>query len=301
MAEKCSSIAPKPAKIYLPKFDRVPATVLDYLVERFPGIEKETWLERMNSGKVVDEESIAVNPATPYRYGKTIYYFREVADELQIPFQETILFQNDDLLVADKPHFLPVTPTGPAVNECMLSRLQRRTGIQDLSPIHRLDRDTAGLVLFSTVKKTRHLYHKLFVEQKVAKRYLSVAPIPTSSDVKAGTEWTVENRLGPGEPWFRMKVIDGPVNARTRIVLKEVCEDRGLFELCPATGKKHQLRVHMAAIGFPIVNDCFYPELNQFALSDFSRPLQLLAKRIEFHDPVTDKDFVFQSIRELSA
>jgi len=297
--QKSSSIAPNSSQIYLPKLGRPPATVLDYLLERFPRIDKETWLRRMDAGKVVDEQYVAISDATPYCYGKTIYYFREVEAELQIPFRETIVFQNEHLLVADKPHFLPVTPTGQAVNECLLSRLQRRTAISDLSPIHRLDRDTAGLVLFSTVKATRHLYHNLFVNRQVRRKYIAIARVPDDMSSEIGREWKVENRLGPGQPWFRMKVVDGAANTRTRIVLTEVRGDRGLFDLFPSTGKKHQLRIHMATIGFPIINDCFYPELNQFLLSDFSHPLQLLAKQIRFSDPVTHDEMTFESGRDL--
>jgi len=294
------SIAPNSAKIFLPKLDNQPATILEYFSERFPRIDKEVWLARMAQGKVFDDESSIVMPETPYRHGKTIHYYREIEAEPEIPFRESILFQNDHLLVADKPHFLPVTPTGQSVNECLLSRLQRRTGIKDLSPIHRLDRDTAGVVLFSTVKKTRRLYHELFRQRRAVKNYLAIASVADRSTISVGREWIIENRIVPGDPWFRMKIVDGPANAATRIVLAETNGNSGLFELFPATGKKHQLRVHMATLGFPIVNDCFYPDLNQFALSDFSRPLQLLAKQIEFTDPVTGDDFIFKSQQELS-
>jgi tRNA pseudouridine32 synthase/23S rRNA pseudouridine746 synthase len=254
----------------------------------------------MEQGKVVDDESVRVTSSTPYYHGKTIHYYREVETENVIPFQESILFQNDHLLVADKPHFLPVTPTGPSVNECLLSRLQRRTGIKDLSPIHRLDRDTAGVVMFSVVKATRHVYHNLFVQRKAIKKYIAVASTAAQPDLQIGREWSVENRLAPGDPWFRMKITDGPVNALTKIVLTKTHGDVGVFELFPATGKKHQLRIHMASIGFPIVNDCFYPELDQFSLTDYSRPLQLLAKAIEFTDPVTGRYMQFETAQNLA-
>ena len=155
------------------------------------------------------------------------------------------------------------------------------------------------MVLFSVVKATRHVYHNLFVQRKAIKKYIAVASTAEHPDLRIGREWLIENRLATGDPWFRMKITDGPVNALTKIVLTETIGYVGVFELFPATGKKHQLRIHMASMGFPIINDCFYPDLNQFPLLDYSRPLQLLAKQIEFADPVTGQDFVFESQRNL--
>ena len=207
----------------------------------------------------------------------TITYYREVASEPVVPFAEGIIYHDEHILIADKPHFLPVTPTGPYVNECLLARLQSRTGLHQLSPIHRLDLETAGLVLFVVKPELRHLYHRLFAEERVEKEYLAVARVP---DDITQHEWLVENRLVAGEPWFRMKIVKGEPNARTQITLLEQRDGFGLFRLLPRSGKKHQLRVHMASLGFPILNDGFYPDAPPAPAWDYERPLQLLARRL---------------------
>ena len=252
-------------------------------------------MARVNAGKVFTDDT-KIHSSTAYQHGITVAYFREVEAEEKFPFQEDIIFENDHLLAVDKPHFLPVTPAGQSVNECLLYRLQRRTGIFDLAPLHRLDRDTAGLVLFSKVKAERRLYARLFAAQEVERTYLAAAAITGQRIPREGDEWTVENRLGPGDPWFRMKVVpEAPVNSTTQIRLKKVGDGFGLFELHPQTGKKHQLRVHMTSLGFPIVNDCFYPTVRFREARDYSSPLQLLASQIRFVDPITAEDFRFES------
>jgi tRNA pseudouridine32 synthase/23S rRNA pseudouridine746 synthase len=287
-----------PSRAYLPKLPDPPATILDHLDRRFPLVGREVWAERMSAGGVCFMDGTPVDPSTPYRHGATITYFREVASEPIIPFEETIVFRNEHILVADKPHFLPVVPTGPYVNQSLLARLQRRTGLRDLSPVHRLDLETAGLVLFSLQREGRNLYHRLFADESVEKRYRAVAATPDR--ITPPRDWNVENRLVPGEPWFRMQIGEGAANARTRVTLVDQRQGRGLFELTPHTGKKHQLRVHLASIGFPIMNDHFYPEVGPAPLWDYARPLQLLAWRLAFRDPVTGEAFSFESARELS-
>jgi tRNA pseudouridine32 synthase/23S rRNA pseudouridine746 synthase len=295
------SIAPYPARIRLPKLASPPSTILEYLCEHFSQVEKEVWIARITAGKVRSDEDIAVTAATPYRHGITIFYFREVEKEEEIPFREKIIFENDHLLVADKPHFLPTTPAGGSVNECLLYRLQRSTGTADLAPLHRLDRETAGLILFSKVRAERQIFTRMFVSGEINRRYEALAHVSGSSEGVEGREWLVENRLEPGDPWFRMRIAPGEVNARTRIVLKNIREGIGHFELEPRTGKKHQLRIHMMSLGFPILNDEFYPELKLRSRGDYSSPLQLLAREIRFRDPISGAEFAFESERRLAS
>jgi tRNA pseudouridine32 synthase/23S rRNA pseudouridine746 synthase len=226
-----------------------------------------------------------------------VRYYREIAHEPAIPFAEEIIFRNDHILVADKPHFIPVTPSGPYVNESLLFRLRRSTGIEELSPIHRLDLETAGLVLFSVRQSTRHLYHELFASNTIAKEYRAVARLEREPEAR---EWLVENRLEPGEPWFRMRIAEGEPNTSTRVELLDRAGSLGLFGLHPRTGRKHQLRLHMASLGFPIVNDQLYPTPLPPGPYDHARPLGLLACRLAFTDPVTGAAMDLSSRRRLA-
>jgi len=245
----------------------------------------------MTGGRVVDSAGTWVTPATPYRVGLEVHYYREVPDEAPIPFDEVVLHVDADLLVADKPHFLPVTPTGVHVHETLLGRLIRRTGNQALAPLHRIDRETAGLVLFSTNPDTRAQYQALFRERRIEKHYEAIAP------ALPGVEFpcTRSSRMAPGEPFFRMQEIEGLANSETRIDVIERGDARWRYALTPITGRKHQLRVHMAAMGAPIVNDAIYPSVRHRATGDYSAPLQLLAKQLTFIDPHSGVERRFSS------
>lgn len=289
------AIAPTPSVVTLPPREPPPA-LLDFLERRFPRVGREVWSRRMAEGKVLTGDGAPVTPATPYRAGERLLYFREVEEEPAIPFAEEVLFAGRDLLVADKPPFLPVHPTGPYVTECLLHRLRRRTGLEGLTPLHRLDRATAGLVLFSVRPESRPLYHRLFDRGEVVREYRAVARVAAEPRRR---EWHLDSRLVRGEPWFRMRTAPGPPNARTRVLLESWRQGRGLFRLLPETGKKHQLRLQMAELGFPLAGDRLYPELAPPAPDDFSRPLALVAHRLAFRDPLTGEERRFTSRRRL--
>ncbi|MFZ5770966.1 MAG: pseudouridine synthase [Thermodesulfobacteriota bacterium] len=283
--------------VTLPQAAKPYPALLDFLQLRFPRVPRASWERRLAGGKVREADGRPVTAATRYVPGKKIHYLRETEDrEPVIPFAEKIIFANDQLLVACKPHFLPVTPAGPYVNECLLHRLKKQTGNADLVPLHRIDRETAGLVLFSGNRATRGLYHDLFQRGLVEKIYQAVAHCPVQP---RQSEWQVANRLAAGQPWFRMQTLPGPANSFSRIRLLERKEKRGRFLLQPATGKKHQLRLHMSSLGFGLVNDRFYPELLPEVADDFQRPLQLLAQTLRFRDPLSAEIMEFRSERRL--
>ena len=290
------AIAKQPSVVTMPAAEKPYPSIVDFLCQTFPAISRNQWMERIRKGKVLDNQGHSINTETMYSPSQRIFYFREVENEPVIPFAEQILFQDDELLVACKPHFLPVIPGGQYVEECLLNRLRNRTGITDVAPLHRLDRETAGVVIFSVNPNTRGRYHELFMRGKVEKTYHALAEVNQSP---RENQWKVENRIVRGEPRFRMKTIPGIVNARSHIQLLEVKGNRGLFRLQPVTGKTHQLRLHMSGLGFRIINDRVYPDLQPERDDDFSQPLQLLAKRVRFHDPVSGQDREFQSEREL--
>ncbi|MBS0308882.1 MAG: pseudouridine synthase [Proteobacteria bacterium] len=270
--------------------------VLSFLVERFPAVAAEAWRARMARGDVVDQHGARLQPDSQCRHGLIIYYYREPVAETPIPFAETILYRDAHLLAVDKPHFLPVTPGGRFLQETLLVRLKRATGIADLAPIHRLDRETAGVVLLSCDRTTRGAYQALFRDRAVEKIYEALAPTAPHLQFPL----LRRSRMVDGTPFFRMQETAGEPNAETAI---DVIEQRGewtLYRLCPATGKRHQLRVHMAALGIPIRNDAFYPVALPDKGDDFSQPLQLLAREIAFVDPLSGEGRRFASGRSLT-
>ncbi len=272
------------------------ATVLDALCARFPRIDREVWRDRFARGRVQDASGCALAVDAAYRVGLEVRYFREVAEEPCIPFEASIVFADADLVVADKPHFLPVLPAGRFVAENLLSRLRAQLGNPALVPLHRIDRETAGLVLFSARAATRDAYQSLFRHHAIEKRYEAIAP-PLPSLLLPHVR---RSHLQSGEPFFRMCEADGAVNSHTRIEVIERGDHGWRYALHPVTGRKHQLRVHMAALGAPIFNDSLYPVMQTRAPEDFSRPLQLLAKALCFVDPVDGRPRRFASRRMLS-
>jgi tRNA pseudouridine32 synthase/23S rRNA pseudouridine746 synthase len=271
--------------------------MLAFLVARFPAVSEADWAARMKKMEVVDLHGTPLQPDSPYRRGTCIFYYRELVHETPIPFAETILYQDEHILVADKPHFLPVIPTGRFVRETLLARLRDKTGLQDLTPIHRLDRETAGVVLFSHNGATRGIYQSMFQKRAMEKVYEALAP----SKPELTFPLIRRSRMVDGEPFICMTEVDGEPNSETQI---EVVENRGvlsLYRLRPVTGKKHQLRLHMAALGMPILNDAFYPVALPCKGDDYSQPLQLLAREIAFTDPLTGTLRRFTSERKLEA
>jgi tRNA pseudouridine32 synthase/23S rRNA pseudouridine746 synthase len=274
-------------------------TILDFLNERFPDVATSMWMARMAKGEVVDEAGLPLTPGSDYRPGACIFYYRELESEESIPFDEHILYQDEHLLVVDKPHFLPVIPAGRFLHETLLVRLKKKWKLAHLVPIHRLDRETAGLVLFSINPATRGDYAALFRNRSVRKLYEALAP--PHPDISF--PMTRRSRIVMGAPFFRMKEVEGEPNSETHIEKGEG-STRGpmLYRLMPVTGRKHQLRLHMSALRIPILNDRLYPEMSVAQHrdgEDFSSPLKLLAKSISFEDPLTGREQYFESGRLL--
>ena len=269
-------------------------TVIDFFKEQYPHVDATTWKARMAKGQVLDETGRRVDEETAFRVGACIFYYRELEDEKTIPFTEQVLYQDEHILVADKPHFLPVIPSGRFLHETLLVRLRKQLGT-DLAPVHRLDRETAGVVLFSLNRKTRDRYTSLFRNRSVRKAYEALAPTLEES-ILPGTR---RSRVVQGEPFFRMKEVPGEANSETHISVLCNLGRLTLYQLLPLTGKKHQLRLHLAALGIPVVNDRLYPAFSPSDDDDFSRPLKLLAKSISFRDPLTGQQHYFESGKRL--
>jgi tRNA pseudouridine32 synthase/23S rRNA pseudouridine746 synthase len=285
----------RPSRLYLPKFSNAPRTIFEYLLARFPQVDENIWRARVAHGLITLSDGTLLQESSPYRHGLTVFYRKEVASEPPPLEEPRIVYRDDEVLVVDKPHGMPVTPAGDHVERSVLFRVQTITELPDLAPIHRLDRDTAGLLLFTINLDARAHYHQLFAEGRVEREYCAIAH---TADALQESRWHIENRIEPGEPWYRQRIVEGRINAITDIELVDSRSGLGQFRLFPKTGKKHQLRVHMASIGCPIVGDPFYPSITNKNEGD--PPLQLLASRLGFTDPLTRASHSFTSTRTMS-
>jgi tRNA pseudouridine32 synthase / 23S rRNA pseudouridine746 synthase len=274
-------------------------TVLDFLAERLDKIPRAQWAQRLAQGQVFQENGQTIAAHQPCPQGQRLYYYRSLASEPALPVQASIVFEDDHLLVADKPHFMPVTPTGRYVQQSLLVQLKRQTGCDELTPIHRIDRETAGLVVLSKRPQDRNAYQALFRARQVHKVYHAVASDP--GDLQLPRVHRSRMAEDPAQ-FFRMYEVPGEPNSETRVSVLHIDGNQALYQLEPVTGKRHQLRVHMLSLGRPIEGDQFYPAVlrGPDQDEDFSQPLQLLAHGMAFTDPHTGQARVFESGLRLS-
>ncbi|NKG22667.1 pseudouridine synthase [Paeniglutamicibacter sp. ANT13_2] len=328
-------------------------TICAYMLHRFGHVDAQGITRRFKNGEVVGLHGVVLDEHTPLGEHEFIWYYRNLPAEEPIPFVESILHHDENLLVIDKPHFLPTTPGGRFIQESALVRLRNRVDNPELIPMHRLDRATAGILLFSTNPETRGAYQTLFERREISKTYeavsalvpvagrpagevLGVGGLGGSAEERSGN--AVDHQAGPGnhlltaaaladrlealarEPLvytnrmskikgqLRSLVEEGEPNAESRIELLGTGVSAGhfaglrvaKFKLSPHSGKTHQLRVHLAALGLGILNDPFYPTLMDFAADDYARPLQLLARSISFIDPISGEPVSYTSALELA-
>jgi tRNA pseudouridine32 synthase/23S rRNA pseudouridine746 synthase len=273
-------------------------TVLDFLLERMPDISRDEWLHRFAHDLVLNEAAKPVAATQTYTPHTKLYYYRHIANEPVLPKKASIMFEDEHLVVADKPHFMPVTPAGRYVQQSLLVQLKHLTGNDDLVPLHRIDRETAGLVMFGKRLQDRDAYHALFRDKEMHKVYEAVAAYNPALELPRAHI----SRLQPDQLFFKTQEVAGEPNSETRISLLKVEASRALYQLEPISGKRHQLRVHMMALGLPLEGDQFYPTVlrGPDALEDFNNPLQLLAKTVAFTDPVTGEAREFHSALRLS-
>ncbi|TQF74225.1 pseudouridine synthase [Rhodococcus spelaei] len=284
-----------PTRLRLPADDRW-TTVLGYLLARFPD-DAPRLREKVAAAEVVNEAGVPVTDETPYRAHSFVYLYRDPPVEERVPFEVEVLHRDEDLLVVDKPHFLASTPRGRYVAESALVRLRRDLDLPELTPAHRLDRVTAGVLVFTVRAQARRAYQSLFDERQVAKEYEAVAGF----DPDLSLPRTVRSRIVKQRGILQCLEVPGEPNAETRIELLGARGNRALYRLLPHTGKMHQLRVHLNSLGIPIVGDNFYPKLYDVAPEDYSNPLQLLSRSLTFTDPYTGRTRRFVSERRLAA
>jgi tRNA pseudouridine32 synthase/23S rRNA pseudouridine746 synthase len=276
------------------------STALEYILDRFDHVDPDGIAERFDRGEVVALGGEALTRQTPLTDHTFIWYYRELPVEDRLPVELGILHQDEDLLVVDKPHFLPTTPGGMYVAESALVRLRVQLDLPDLIPMHRLDRMTAGILMFSIRPETRGKYQLLFENRKIRKEYEAAAAIRPELALDT-TPLTVRSRIVKSRTYLLAQEVDGAPNTETTVSLIGEKAGMGRYRLSPHTGKTHQLRLHMAGLGLGILNDPFYPVLMPQGPDDYSRPLQLLAKRISFTDPLSGTESSFESALELSS
>ncbi|WP_043830181.1 MULTISPECIES: RluA family pseudouridine synthase [unclassified Amycolatopsis] len=284
-----------PARLRLPE-EGPWTTLLEHLVERLPRVSPARIEEMLHEQRIHGEDGpLGIDAA--YVPGSFIWFHRDLPDEVPVPFDVTVLHRDDHLLVVDKPHFLATIPRGRHVLETALVRLRRSLDLPALSPAHRLDRVTAGLVMFVITPSARGAYQTMFRDRLVHKEYEAIAPYDPSLELPR----TVHSRIVKERGVLAAQELPGPPNAESTVELLEHRDGLGRYRLTPATGRTHQLRVHMCSLGIPILGDDFYPELHEKPLDDFTKPLQLLAKVLEFDDPLTGEHRRFTSRRTLTA
>jgi tRNA pseudouridine32 synthase/23S rRNA pseudouridine746 synthase len=271
-------------------------SLLDFLCQRFAHVAAESWRARLGAGQVFDAQGRPYPPDSPYPAHQRIWYYREVASEPVLPFDAPVLYRDERLLVADKPHFLACVPGGRHVHQTLLTRLRQSLGLAELTPLHRLDRETAGVMLFCLDPACRDGYQQLFRQQAVRKEYQAIAAYRPELRLPL----CYRSRLQERPDDFQMMEVAGEPNSATLIELEETRGALARYALKPQTGKKHQLRAHLAALGIAIHGDRWYPQvLPPLAPDDFSNPLRLLARAIEFTDPFDASQRRYQSARTL--
>lgn len=275
-------------------------TLRAYLADRFPRVRAERLAEMLSEGRIVDRDG-PVYPDTPFVAGVDLWMHRDLPDEATVPAAIPVLHRDDALVVVDKPHFMATIPRGRHVLQTALVRLRHELDLPDLSPAHRLDRATAGVVMFVIRPELRGAYQTLFRDRRVTKTYEAVAPYRGELDLPR----TVSSRIVKHRGVLQAVEEPGPPNAHSRVQLL-AHRDRpgptlGRYRLTPSTGRTHQLRLHMCGLGVPILGDDFYPERLDRPLDDFTRPLQLLATELRFTDPITGADRCFRSRARLTA
>lgn len=282
-----------PTRLRLPEGEPA-ATVLAYLIHRWPDDAKNL-TRKVSGGQVLGDDATAVTPQTPYRAGTFVHLYRDAVPETPVPFTVDVLHRDAHLLVVDKPHFLATTPRGSHVTETVLTRLRQSLELPELSPAHRLDRLTAGVLVLTTHRAARGPYQQLFDARAARKTYLAVAPHRPDLELPR----TVRSRIVKERGSLQALEVPGEPNAETVVELEQVHGATATYRLTPRTGRTHQLRVHLSGLGVPILGDPLYPHVLDVAADDYSTPLRLLATELAFDDPFTGAHRRFTSARAL--
>ena len=270
------------------------ATMRDFLMARLP--QPDLIVKMLDAGEFVDHAGRPWDGDAPYRSHMDVWFHRPLKPEVPLPFPIDVLEVHDRFVVADKPHFMATTPRGAHVQNTALVKLRVQLGLPELTPAHRLDRLTAGVLVFTTRREFRGAYAGVFQSRKALKTYDALAPFDPALEFPRRLVGRIEKRRGS----LQAELVAGEPNAETLVELVEVRGTYAKYRLTPVTGKTHQLRLQMADLGLPILGDSMYPEIMQVEPDDFSSPLQLIARRLSFVDPVDREPREYLSARSLA-
>lgn len=305
-----------------------PATIADYLIARFYPNDPQIIHARFDTGEVRLDDGTVLTSDSPYMAGERIWYFRELADEPELPSDMPVLYEDEYVLAIDKPHFLPTTPRGAYIAQTALTKLRVREQNPLLIPIHRLDRPTAGVLLFAKTVEARRPFQMMFQHRQVSKTYRAVAPVP--ADIAAFEQalsaegLQVRSHIQKIRDQLQVQQLSeeqcaaqgvGPNTLTTAKILRtftpsaqavegwraEPNREWALYDLAPHTGKTHQLRAHLNLLGSPILGDVLYPRVLPDAPDRPEYPLQLLAYSLHFEHPITGAQVDLYSGRSLVA
>ncbi|WP_244080888.1 pseudouridine synthase [Corynebacterium striatum] len=279
---------------------------LEHLIQtqrhRHPDDNAAALQARFDAGEVVLRDQTVLKPSTLLTKDQDVFFYRIPAPEEPVPYDIPILFEDKHLLVVDKPPFMATMPRAKHIVQSATVQMRRITGIDDLSPAHRLDRLTSGILVFTKTKEIRGAYQTLFAERRVHKTYEAIAPL---SDVPVGAMWESRIEKTPGE--IQGRLVAGEPNAFTEVAGVNPVDNEpyeaihgpqpplAKYTLKPKTGKTHQLRLHMWDAGVPILGDPVYPVTFPADAEDMRVPMHLTATRIEFIDPLIGKPREFVS------
>ena len=271
--------------------------LIESQTHRHPDDDDAAIAARFTDQLVVTRDGSPLAPQQPLPAGTDVWFYRTPREEPPIPGKIGIVHQDDDLVVIDKPHFMATIPRGQHITQTATVQLRKMLGIPELVPAHRLDRLTAGLLVFTTRPDIRGAYQDLFQHRRVTKRYLALAPI-----INLDFPHTIKNRILKEPGIVQAWVVDGEPNAETIVegieptsLFDDLGRQLGVWKLRPITGRTHQLRLHLNGLGTPIVGDSLYPVFTRPADDDFSHPLQLLSSELQFIDPLSREERAFST------
>lgn len=301
-----------PTRIRCPRDESWP-TLADFLTARFPPHDAAATSALFARGDVFGPDGGPLGADAPYAPGGHAWAFRPLPEEPTVPTDLPVLFEDEHLLAVDKPHGLPVTPRGAWVRNTAVTVLRRETGEDLISPAHRLDRLTAGVLLLARTREARGPLQALFETQRVRKSYELVAPLAPAEDAGRPSSSFPEVPRSPAAPLvvrsrlvrepgsLQTLEVPGPPNAVTGVRLLEELDDGwARYAAFPRTGRTHQIRVHLASLGRPIRHDPLYPRVLPPEQAP-AEPLQLLARRLELVHPFTGEPLDLRSARTLGS